>query len=126
MADEKQLQILKDYLARVPSVSVISSGNFDNGIWWAKLSIDIDHPLAWRVVQEVGHVVNYLSPDARLSAVFIPVSPPPYLNGGPREFLAWVIESKSADFLPGTCAEWLEGHLPRPVEDEKEWTLEED
>ena len=115
----------KDYLARVPSVSVLGSGNFDDGSWWVKLAIDIDHPLAWRVVQEIGHGVNYVSPDERLPAVFMPVSPPPYMNGGPREFLSWVIESKSADFQPETWAEWLEGHLPRPVEDEEEWKLEE-
>jgi hypothetical protein len=57
----------------------------------------------------------------RLPTVFMPVSPPPYMNGGPWEFLSWVIESKSADFSPDQVREWLEGRLPRPVEDPGKW-----
>jgi len=90
-----------------------------------KFSIDLDHPLAWNVVQELGHVLNYLSVGERLPTVFMPVSPPPYMNGGPRDYLSWVIESTSADFTPEKCAEWLEGRLPRPVEDVSAWLNEE-
>jgi hypothetical protein len=61
--------------------------------------------------------MNYLSLDERLPTVFMPVSPPPYMNGGPRDYLSWVIESKSKHFMPSACAEWLEGRLPRPVTD---------
>jgi hypothetical protein len=112
---------LLDYMARVPAIeSPATSGSEADGGWWVKFSIDIRHPLAWRVVQELAHVLNYLSLDERLPTVFKPVSPPPYLNGGPDEFLAWVIEAE-ADFEPGACAEWLEGRLPRPVDDEDKW-----
>jgi hypothetical protein len=90
-----------------------------------KFTIDIDHPLAWSVIQELGHVLNYLSPQERLPTVFMPVSPPPYMNGGPREFSSWVIESKDKDFKPGTCAKWLEGRLPRPVEELSRWKVDE-
>jgi len=90
-----------------------------------KFTIDIDHPLAWSVVQELGHVLNYLSLDERLPTVFMPVSPPPYLNGGP-DYLSWVIECKDKDFTPEICAEWLEGHLPRPVEDPEQWKHEDE
>ena len=76
-------------------------------------------------IRELGHVLNYLSLDERLPTVFMPVSPPPYLNGGPREFLSWVIESKAKDFAPATCAEWLEGRLPQPVDDLKQWQMED-
>lgn len=55
--------------------------------------------------------------------MFKPVSPPPYLNGG-EEFWSWVIESTNPSFTPDTCAEWLEGRLPRPVEDDKEWIVD--
>jgi hypothetical protein len=51
----------------------------------------------------------------------MPVSPAPYLNGGPSEFLAWVIESKDPKFKPGTAAKWLEGRLPNPVDSIAEW-----
>jgi hypothetical protein len=70
--------------------------------------------MAWRIVQELGHVLNYVSLNERLPTIFIPVSPPPYMNGGPRNFLSWVIECRDAGFTPSNCAEWLEGRLPGP------------
>lgn len=125
MADETASQ-LKEYLSKIPGIEAnLSSGIFDDGRWWVKFTIDIQHALAWRVVQELGHVLNYLSLDERLPTVFMPVSPPPYLNGGPHEYLSWVIESKSDDFDPATCAQWLEGRLPRPVDDLQQWEMED-
>jgi hypothetical protein len=56
-----------------------------------------------------------------LPTVFMPVSPPPYMNGGPREFLSWVIESRDNDFEPKTCAEWLDRRLPQSVDDVSAW-----
>ncbi len=53
------------------------------------------------------------------------VSPPPYMNGG-VEFLSWVIESTDSDFSPGKCAEWLEGRLPRPVDNLEKWAMDDD
>ena len=119
------------FLARVPGIRVnqtpsrgFGSGN-DNG-WWVKFFLDIDHPLAWNVVQEFGYVLNELSLSERLPTLFKPVSPPPYLNGGPRDFLAWVIECNDEKMRPGTVAEWLEGRLPRPVEDASAWPSEDE
>jgi len=66
-------------------------------------------------------VVNYLSSNERLPTNFYPVSPAPYLNGGPSEFLSWVIESKDKDFKPVTLMKWLEGRLPQPVDDLEQW-----
>jgi hypothetical protein len=121
------LDALVSFLKRVPAVAgAVGSGTFDNGLWWVKFHVDIDHPLAWRVVQELGHVLNYVSLESRLPTVFMPVSPPPYMNGGPRAFLSWVIEATDVDFSPGTCAEWLEGRLPRPVDDLAAWSLDDD
>jgi hypothetical protein len=123
VADEETLRPLKEYLSRIPAIrGTIGSGFFEDGRWWVKLTIDIDHPLAWHAVQELGHVLNYLSLNERLPTVFMPVSPPPYMNGGP-EFLSWVIESKDKGFTPEACAEWLEGRLPRPVDDLTQWKL---
>lgn len=111
------------YLARVPAVdTAVGHGVGSDGRWWVKLIIDIDHPLAWHVVQELAHVLNQLSLDERLPTTFKPVSPPPYLNGGPADFLSWIIESESAEFPPERCAAWLEGRLPRPVDDLAEWS----
>ena len=75
-------------------------------------------------MQEMGHVLNYVSVEERLPTVFKPVSPPPYMNGGPDEFLSWVIECPNIEFTPDICAEWLEGRLPRPVEKLSEWEFQ--
>lgn len=123
IVDDRAFTKLVDYLERIPAVSPpIGHGIGEDGRWWVKFAIDIEHPLAWNVVQELGHVLNYLSIEERLPTVFMPVSPPPYLNGGPSDFLSWVIESTSDEFLPGTCADWLEGRLPRPVDAVDQWT----
>jgi len=80
--DRRAFQALTNYLAKIPGVSLIHAGTYDNGLWWVKLKIDIGHKAAWRVVQELGCVVNCLSISERLPTVFYPVSPAPYLNGG--------------------------------------------
>jgi hypothetical protein len=116
---------LETYLFRIPGIKPgFGKGYLDDGLWWMKFQIEITHPLAWHVVQELGHVVNYISLDERLPTIFYPVSPPPYLNGGP-EFLSWVIESRDKEFSPAHLAEWLEGRLPRPVDDLTQWETAE-
>ncbi len=126
MPDETLFEPLKNYLCKVPAITgKIGSGFLNDGCWWVKFKIDIKHPLAWNVVQELGHVLNYMSLDERLPTVFMPVSPPPYMNGGPHEYLSWVIESKDKDFKPEKCAEWLEGRLPRPVAETEQWNITE-
>jgi hypothetical protein len=127
MPADPRFEVLLTFLRKVPAVDPrIGSGVAESGLWWAKFHLDIDHPLAWRVVQEFGHVLNYISIEEPLPTVFKPVSPPVYLNGGPKKFLSWVIESTSTSFTPGLCAEWLEGRLPRPVEDPIQWKIEDD
>jgi hypothetical protein len=90
-----------------------------------EIQIDIDHDLAWYAIQELGCVVNYLSINERLPTVFYPVSPAPYMNGGPKDFLSWVIETKDKEFMPGTLMKWLEGRLPQPVDDLEQWTTDD-
>jgi hypothetical protein len=114
------------YLNRIPGVTVISSDATPDAFWWVKLAIDIEHHLAWSVVQELGFVLNYISLTEKLPTIFMPVSPPPYLNGGPSENLSWVIESKFNYIDPAWIGEVLEGRLPRPVEDETQWDQQED
>lgn len=126
MNKELAFQALESYLARVPAiVQPFGTGIEDDGSWWIKFGIDIDNPLAWHVVQELGHVLNYLSVSERLPTSFVPVSPPPYMNGGPRDFLSWVIECPNKEFRPGTAAKWLERRLPQPVDDLTQWKVEE-
>lgn len=118
------------FLEKLPAISLpagrksIGHGIHENGNWWLQLTLNTEHPLAWRHVQELGFVLNYLSLEERLPAVFKPVSPPPYLNGG-VEFLSWIIESTDPAFTPDTCVEWLEGRLPRPVDNIDGWKIDE-
>lgn len=124
--NDRAFKTLTEYLERVPAInSPISTGIDENGYWWIKFSIDIENKYAWHVVQELGCVVNYLSLNERLPTVFYPVSPAPYMNGGPAEYLSWVIETKDKNFKPNTLKEWLEGRLPHPVDDLEQWDEEE-
>ena len=126
MGDDLDFQSLEAFLRRVPGTqAAIGKGRFDNGRWWLKFSIDTEHRLAWHVVQELGYVLNYLSLNERLPTRFMPVSPPPYLTGGPREFLSWVIECDDPQMKPGAIVKWLEGRLPQPVDDESQWLSDE-
>ena len=123
--DDRAFKTLIEYLEKVPSIQKpIGKGIDQDGFWWVKFGIDIDNELAWQVVQELACVVNYISVSERLPTLFYPVSPAPYLNGGPREFLSWVIEAKDKNFKPGTLMKWLEGRLPRPVDDRSQWQIE--
>ncbi len=120
--DERAFKTIKEYLEKVPAIeSPIATGSDEEGFWWIKFTIDLEHEFAWHTVQELGHVINYISVNERLPATFYPVSPPPYMNGGPYEFLSWVIENTDKDFRPGALTKWLEGRLPRPVDDLEQW-----
>lgn len=137
MPTEHDFEKLLAFLRRLPALKfsehpkAIAHGTFETGNWWVKFSLDTDHPLAWRHVQELGHVLNYVSLNERLPTVFKPVSPPPYLNGG-VEFLSWVIESTDIPsdtegrFTPNDCAAWLAARLPDPVEAATAWTAVEE
>ena len=120
--DDRAFNSLIDYLSKVPSIEgEIGKGSDEDGRWWVKFEINIHHEFAWNTVQELGHVLNYLSIDERLPTNFHPVSPPPYMNGGPDEFLAWVIKCYDPSFKPGAGVKWLEGRLPQPVDDLSQW-----
>ena len=124
--DDRAFQSLKDYLQKIPAMKPnIWSGTYDDENWWVKFQIEIGHKLAWQTVQEIGCVVNYLSINERLPTSFYPVSPAPYMNGGPDEFLSWIIKSTDKDFKPGTLMKWLEGRLPRPVDDLSQWDIDD-
>lgn len=116
------METLSNFLSRVPAIKkAMASGVDGRGNWWVKFGIDIHHPLAWHVVQELGHIVNCVSIDERLPTIFYPLSPPPYMNGGPSTFLSWIIEATDSSFTPADMVEWLQGRLPDPVDDIASW-----
>ena len=132
MSADADFDGLLAFLERLPAMQLpagrasIGHGRMKNGRWWVKFALDIHHPLAWRVVQELGHVLNSMSLEDRLPTVFMPVSPPPYMNGGPDQCLSWVVEGEGAAFSPADCVVWLEGRLPRPVDDLTQWRSDGD
>ncbi|AUX90421.1 hypothetical protein KTG68_01150 [Acinetobacter variabilis] len=120
---------LYEYFCKVPSVQkglIDSYGSDGKQAWWFKFQINVDHPLAWQTVQELGHVLNYISKNERLPTQFLPVSPPPYMNGVAKDFLSWVIQCNHADFPPDVVCDWLEARLPNPVDDEAQWKIKTD
>jgi hypothetical protein len=124
---EEDVSPLQQFLSKVPAIQIpVAAGYYESGLWWIKFRLAIHHNLAWHVVQELGCILNYLSVNERLPTVFYPVSPALYLNGGPADFLSWIIESKDPNFTPAMLIEWLEGRLPRPVEDLEKWTTDDD
>ncbi|WP_120429226.1 hypothetical protein [Acinetobacter baylyi] len=126
---ELNFERIYQFFSQVPSIQnqrISAHGTDGQHAWWIKFSIDIEHPLAWQTIQELGHVLNYLSTNERLPTQFFPVSPPPYMNGGPQDFLAWVIQCNHPDFSPDIVCDWLEARLPNPVEDETQWEIKTD
>ncbi|MEV3802632.1 hypothetical protein ACK342_02235 [Aeromonas veronii] len=123
--DEREFTRLIDFLEKVPAIhGTIGKGYDEDGRWWVKFEIDIHHQFSWNTVQEFGYVLNYMSINERLPTSFHPVSPPPYMNGGPDEYLSWVIECNNSEFKPDTCVEWLIARLPNPVENLEQWSME--
>ena len=126
---EMNFDRLSQFFSQIPSVQqsgIVAHGTDGQQAWWFKLNIDIEHPLEWQTVQELGHVLNYLSTNERLPTQFFPVSPPPYMNGEAKDFLAWVIQCNHADFSPDVVCDWLEARLPNPVNDENQWKIKTD
>lgn len=126
---ELSFERLYQFFSKVPSVQesrIDAHGTDGDHAWWFKFQIDIQHPLAWQTVQELGHVLNYLSTNERLPTQFLPVSPPPYMNGDASDFLAWVIQCNHPDFSPDVICDWLEARLPSPVDDVEQWKIKTD
>ena len=73
-----------------------------------KFVIEIDHPAAWTTIQVLGYALN--DPLLNARTVFKPVSAPPYLNGGPGDYLSWVIEG-DADANANLIAELLQAEF---------------
>lgn len=117
----ERLAELKRFLDEIPCLEVLSVSEPDEKLWWIKMKIDVASPIAWHVVQGLGYVFNELSLTDRLPTVFKPVSPPPYLNGGPAEFLYWVVEATIPFFDPEAALSYLKGRLPDPVTGQAAW-----
>ena len=104
------METLTKFLEKIPAVkSPIEAICYDDGSWWLKLKIDVHHKNSWHVVQELAH------------AIFYPVSPAPFGNGGPEVFLSWIIENEESEFSPEDLKNWLEGRLPDVEDGLEQW-----
>jgi hypothetical protein len=120
----EHLEDLKQFVSQIPGVDVMGTSDPDDSRWWVQLRIDRNSETAWHVIQNLAYVLNDLSVTERLPTTFKPTSPPPYLNGGPDEFLSWVIEADIPFLGPSVITAYLKQRLPDPVTDEKEWLTE--
>lgn len=108
-----RFQKLELLISRLPAIGLpIASGVYENGFWWVKFSIDIQDEQSWDVIQMLAYTINYLSISERLSTVFYPVCPSPFLQLNPEKSLTWIIESTSQNFMPEELAIRLESRLP--------------
>ncbi len=120
------LKKIAAFLARLPAVQTVATSKKGEAFWWLKFGIDLRSKIAWSVVQELAHVVNYLSVSERLPTKFYPVSPPPYLNGGPEDFLSWIIEPTIPYVDTAVIHAYLQDRLPKEPEKEESWAAPED
>jgi len=118
------LKDIENLLKQIPTINTVTSGINPRGDWSVRFFINIQHKLAWNVIQELGFILNGISLSEKLPTVFMPVSPPPYLNGGPEEYLSWVIESKTKNVNPRMICEILQERLPNPLSDEDQWIMD--
>ncbi|MBT8219517.1 MAG: hypothetical protein KJP00_06820 [Bacteroidia bacterium] len=125
MKEEIDFQSLVDYIQQIPPVEGEVSVENNDGFWKIEFRMDIHHNLAWRALQELANVVNYLSAGERLPSRLYPISPAPYFHEGPGDTLRWIIENTDKEFKPNDLLEWLEGRLPNPVDDLTLWDEEE-
>ena len=125
-AMEGGLGQLRSFLEQIPAVEAVVVSDPAEPYWWVKFRIDLHSALAWNVVPELGFVLNYISLTDPLPTVFMPVSPPPYLNGGPEAFLSWVIEARIPFLDAGNIADILSSRLPSPIDNLEAWSARND
>lgn len=102
-----------------PSQSYCGTWN-DGQLAYGGLSFLLILNIHWhgKPYKNLDMFLNYLSTNERLPTQFLPVSPPPYMNGEAKDFLAWVIQCNHAEFSPDVVCDWLEARLPNPVDND--------
>ena len=118
-------EYIKQFFGKIPCVQGVVFVNINS--WYIKLDFDLNSKIVWNVIQELSFVLNNLSLLKKLPVIFKPISPPPYLNGGPERFLSWIIEPTSQGVDPTIIISTLAMYLPTQIENEKAWihTLDE-
>lgn len=106
-----EIEELAAFLERLPGVSVLAFELAPTTRWRVVIEICAGHELAWRVVQELSFVLNYISVSERLPTVFRPLAK------------GWSVESTLPHVDPRAIAQCLESYVPSP-EDPEDWDVE--
>jgi hypothetical protein len=118
--DNNKLSVGK-LIARFPHVEWVSSRQEENGFWWVKFHLDLSKPTSSIIIQALAHILNGMSLNDPLPTRFFPSSSPPYLNGGPKEHLHWVIEPFSQKVMVSEIYTALDSTLLFDTASEAEW-----
>jgi hypothetical protein len=55
-------ELLETFLIRIPGIKAgIGKGQTEDGLWWVKFQIDIQHPLAWKFALDYRTWIGQIS-----------------------------------------------------------------
>ncbi len=109
------------FISKFPSVEWVSSKQHDDGFWWVKFHLNMENPVSIVIVQALAHILNAKSLNDPLPTRFFPTSSPPYMNGGPKVHLHWVIEPFTHDVTVSDIFAAIDSTLLFDIESEVEW-----
>jgi hypothetical protein len=112
---------LNTLLLSIPCVKSVDCYDEMEDLWSCHIRMDLTHEIVWHLIQGIAFVINDTSITGKLPATFYPTSPPPYLNGGPYNYLHWIIRSESPEFIPDYCCEWFINRFPNNPEFNESW-----
>ena len=106
-------------LSKAPAISYGDSTATigPDGEWSITFSIDIDHPVGWRVVQKFADLLN----DPIESGGIAMFHPSPRDEFCPDGRMRWVIGGHTSRIAPKEFALMLYSGLPHPLHDVRVW-----
>jgi hypothetical protein len=110
-----------DFFKKIPALDSPVLISEEEKYWSIDFTIDLDHEIVWNVIQYFGYICNC---GGKQGLLFLPMSPPPYLNGGPYTHMSWSILCKNLDFSLADFLQILEEYLPVPLDDFEQWKHE--
>ena len=114
------LQRLITLLDQLPCLDNFDSGEAESQCWWISFELDTGSPIAWRVVRELGLLLNTRCSSKLFCIVFKPLP-----HEGDCANVRWEICSTAPGLDPAEVARWLRENLPQPMNEESAWVEEE-
>lgn len=106
-------------LVKTPSISYGDSAMLisDDGEWGISFSIDVDHPVGWKVVRKFADTLNDPSNNGGVAMFY----PSPTDEFCPDGRMRWCIQGRMSRMAPKECACLLYSRLPHPVDEIDLW-----